>query len=114
MDDFPTARDIARLQLKYYNARDLDRFCALFHESCILVNHISGEIIANSPDSIREMYYDRFSNENLHCVVHEEMDIGNVAIDKETVSGLPSGDMEIIAIYQVNEGKINKVSFIRP
>lgn len=113
MTDLPTARDIARLQLKYYNARDLDRFCNLFHPDCILVDHLSSHIIADTPNAIRDMYEDRFSNVGLKCVVLEEMDMGNIAIDKEVVSGLPSGDMEIIAIYQVDNGKITKVSFVK-
>jgi hypothetical protein len=35
------------------------------------------------------------------------------AIDKETVSGLPSGPLQLIAIYEVQDGLIRSLRFIR-
>lgn len=113
MTNLPTARELAIKQLEYYNARDLDKFCALFHPDCVLINHATGEVILDQQDDFRAMYKDRFSNPDLHCQVVAMMDQGNVAIDQEIVTGLPDGPLHVIAIYEANDGLITKVSFIR-
>lgn len=113
MSEVKTARELARLQLKYYNARDLDNFCALFHDHCKLVDYYSGDVVCDNAEDFRAIYADRFSNLELHCEVTHEIDLNNVAIDRETVSGIPGGPMEIVAIYEVEEGLIRKVTFIR-
>jgi hypothetical protein len=41
------------------------------------------------------------------------MDGADFAIDKETVSGLPAGELNIIAIYEVREGLIRGLRFVR-
>jgi hypothetical protein len=46
-------------------------------------------------------------------VVHQRMEGADFAIDKETVSGLPTGLLHIMAIYEVREGLIRSLQFIR-
>ena len=113
MDNSLTARDLANLQLEYYNAHDLDKFCALFHPDCELVNHRTGEMILNTQDAFRDFYRDRFSNPDLHCIVTNRMDHDNIAIDQEVVSGISDDPLHIIAIYEASDGLIKRVSFIR-
>lgn len=59
------------------------------------------------------MYADRFSNRDLHAHVHATMDLGPFAIDRETITGVPGGPIEAIAIYEVRDGLIRSVRFIR-
>lgn len=71
------------------------------------------EVFADGLEAIREFYTERFSNKNLHCEVHLKMDLGDFAIDRETVYGLPGDNIEAVALYEVKHDKIVKVFFIR-
>ena len=108
-----TPREIANRQLDLYNARDLEGFCALFAENAVLTDLPSGTVLASGAAAIRAMYRDRFSNPKLHCRVHSHNDIASMAIDRETVEGLPGGPVDILAIYQVENDLIQSVWFIR-
>ena len=109
-----TPRDIADTQLVAYNARDLEAFMALFAEDAWIGDLPTGERRATGKAAITEIYRARFSdNPRLHCVVNVKMDLGAFAIDHETVTGLASGDIDAIAVYEVREGLIRSVRFIR-
>jgi hypothetical protein len=109
----PTAREIADRQLVAYNARDLDAFCALFHPDAVIENLTSGVETARGMAAIRALYAKRFSSPDLHCVVHQTMDLGPFAIDHETVQGVPEGAFDAIAIYEVRDGLIVRARMIR-
>ncbi len=66
---------------------------------------------------IQEFYATkRFNDPRLHATLDKRIVMGKVVIDYEkitnTQAGAP-GRMEVIAIYEVNEGKISKVTLIR-
>jgi hypothetical protein len=107
-------RDVANRQLDAYNARDLQTFCNLFADEAVLTDLPTGNVIAQGKQSITDLYAARFrDNPELNCAVHSRMDLANFAIDRETVTGLPNGPVDIIAIYEVREGLIQSVQFIR-
>ena len=108
-----TPRDIAQLQLIAYNNKDLDAFCALFDDQAELIDLPSSQVIAQGMDEIREMYAKRFSEPNLSCTVHAHSDIGNFAIDRETVYGIADHPVDVVAMYEVINDKIQRVFFIR-
>ncbi|WP_395377329.1 nuclear transport factor 2 family protein [Marinicella sp. W31] len=108
-----TPREIANLQLLAYNARDIDAFCALFDDQAELIDLPSSNTIATGIDEIRTFYEGRFSEPDLQCTVHAHSDIGNFAIDRETVYGLPDSPVDVVAMYEVIEDKIQRVFFIR-
>jgi hypothetical protein len=114
MSNGPTPRDIVNQQLTVYNAHDLDGYCGLFARDAIISDLVTGQTICNGIDEIRRVYANRFANNpRLHCVVHQRMEGADFAIDKETVSGLPTGLLHIMAIYEVREGLIRSLQFIR-
>ena len=108
-----TPREIANLQLIAYNNRDLDAFCELFEDSAQMIDLPSMRVIADGIDEIRSFYQKRFAVNELHCRVHSTSDIGNFAVDRETVSGIVDGPVDILAIYEVISSKIQRVHFIR-
>lgn len=110
-----TPRDIANAQLAAYNARDLAAFMALFADDAWLEDLPTGQRRATGKATITENYRKRFGdNPNLHCVVHATMDLGDFAIDHETVTGLADGsEINCLAIYEVRDGLIQSVRFIR-
>jgi hypothetical protein len=109
-----TPRDIVNQQLIIYNAHDIDGYCALFAEDAKIFDLVTGQMICDGLDAIRSVYTKRFAgNPNLHCIVHQKMESPDFAIDKEIVSGLPTGPLHIMAIYEVREGLIRSLRFIR-
>ncbi len=108
-----TPRQVAIKQLDAYNACDLEAFCALFAADAVLTDLPSGEVVATGIDAIRQMYQTRFSIPNLSCRVHSCNDIGDFAIDRETVYGLPDGPVDVVAMYEVKNNQIQRVFFIR-
>jgi len=110
-DDSPRA--LAKMQLKAYNAHDLDGYLQLFHPDAVLIDLPSGEVIAEGLEQIRSLYADRFSNEDLYCAVTNQMEIGDFAVDREVLTGLPGGNVEVLALYEVRQGRIKRIFFIR-
>jgi hypothetical protein len=110
-----TPRDIANAQLVAYNARDLAAFMALFADDAWLEDLPTGQRRATGKVAITEIYRARFGdNPRLYCVVHATMDLGDFAIDHETVTGLAGGsEINAIAIYEVRDSLIQSVRFIR-
>jgi hypothetical protein len=108
-----TPREIANQQLVAYNNHDLDAYCALFHEDATLIDLPSSNIVAEGIEQIRAMYQTRFAISELTCKVHSTSDIADFAIDRETIYGLPDGPVDIVAMYEVINGKIQRLFFIR-
>jgi len=108
-----SASQIADLQLAAYNSKDLDAYCALFHDGAVLVNLPSQEIIAEGIAAIRDMYQARFETHGLYCEVHHRTEIGNIAIDRETVHSDGNMPVDILAMYEVTDSKIARIFFIR-
>jgi hypothetical protein len=108
-----SARDVTDRQLVAYNNHDLDAFCALFAVDAVLMDLVTGDVVARGIAEIRERYRMRFAVEGLRAEVLARMDLGDVAIDRETVHGLPEGPLELIAIYEVRDALIRNVRFVR-
>lgn len=110
----PTPRDVVNRQLAVYNAHDIDGYCALFADDATISDLVTGQMVCNGIEHIRAVYAQRFAdNPGLHCIVHQRMEGPVFAIDKETVYGLPTGELHIMAIYEVREGRIRSLRFIR-
>ena len=110
-----TPRTIANAQLAAYRARDLEAFMALFAPEAFIEDLHTGQRRAVGRAAITEIYRARFrDNPDLACTIHAQMDLGDFAIDHETVSGLADGSsFSAIAIYEVRDGLIRSVRFIR-
>ena len=113
MSDSVTARAVADAQLVAYNAQDMDAYLALFHEDATLVNLPGQEVVAAGIDAIRAMYDVRFQTPGLRCEVHHRSEIGNIAIDRETVYTDGNPPVDILAMYDVTGGKIKRIFFVR-
>jgi hypothetical protein len=110
----PSPRDIVNQQLVVYNNHNIDGYCALFADNATISDLVTGQMICVGLDQIRSVYEKRFAdNPKLHCTVHQKMEGADFAIDKETVTGLASGPLHIMAIYEVREGLIQSLRFIR-
>ncbi|MDJ0975114.1 MAG: nuclear transport factor 2 family protein [Planctomycetota bacterium] len=110
-----TPAQAAQRQLDAYNARDLEAFLAVYTEDCTVRAFPSGEVLMEGRDAMRERYGALFANHpGLHCRLLTRVEHEHVAIDHEEVEGLrEDGLVYAVALYEVREGQIRNVWFIR-
>ena len=110
-NDTEAAEYIVNIQLDAYNARDIDKFVATFSEDIEIYNS-KGELTMKGHEQLRERYDVLFKNTpNLHCRIENRIKINNKIIDKENVT-MNERIVEAVAIYEVVDGIIKKVTFV--
>ena len=103
---------VVNKQLEAYNSEDLEAFTATFTNDVKLYEYPDKET-SSGINALKESYKNWFDRvENLNAKVTSRIVIGNKVIDKEEVSA--NGQVfHAIAIYEVQNGKIKKVTFIQ-
>jgi hypothetical protein len=105
---------VVQRQLDAYNARNLDALLATYAEDAEQFAH-PNQLIASGHAQMRERFALRFAEPNLHARLLNRIAMGNTVIDHELITRtFPEGPgtLEIVAIYEVQNGKISKASFI--
>ncbi|MCA3356737.1 MAG: nuclear transport factor 2 family protein [Roseomonas sp.] len=100
-------------QLEAYNARDIDAFMRWCAEDCSYYG-FPDHLLAKGATEIRERHLLRFREPNLHGRLITRLSVGNLVIDQEVVTRtFPEGpgEIDVIAIYEVEGGKISKAWF---
>tara|TARA_R110002072_G_scaffold239130_2_gene396858 strand:- start:501 stop:2189 length:1689 start_codon:yes stop_codon:yes gene_type:complete len=106
-----TPADLAQRQLNAYNFRNIDAFLEPYAEDVEVYNY-PDKLLFKGKEAMRKNYSQMFENTpNLHCELLGRIVQGNIVIDQERVQ---FGDkiVEAVAIYHVENNKINKVYFI--
>ncbi|MCG7394321.1 nuclear transport factor 2 family protein [Microvirga sp. ACRRW] len=104
---------VVERQLDAYNARDIDAFMACWAEDA-QVFAFPDTLLAEGAQSIRERHIARFQEPNLHGKLISRMAVGTMVVDQEVVTRTfpeGSGTVEVIAIYEVEDGLIRKAWF---
>jgi hypothetical protein len=114
MNQVASPREIVDRQLRAYNARDIDAYCDLYASDATIATLNCGTEHARGSDAIRAYYTDRFNNSpDLHCDVTCRIELGKYVVDRERVTGIGNGELEVIAIYEVTDSQIQSLRFIR-
>src|SRR4051812_15021929 len=109
-----TPASIVQSQLEAYNARDIEAFMATWSAEAQYFSH-PATLLAEGAAAIRERHITRFQEPNLHGELLNRVVLGSTVVDHERVTRtFPEGvgHVEVIAIYEVTEGKIAKAWFI--
>lgn len=103
---------IVQKQLDAYNARDIDAFMATYTKDITLINFPNKELL-NGQEKMRESYASYFNTTpDLNCEIKNRIVIGNKVIDEEFITA-NGQNFSAVAIYEVENGKIAKVTFIQ-
>jgi hypothetical protein len=100
-------------QLEAYNARDIDAFMEWWADDCQYYEFPT-RLLANGAAEIRERHVARFQEPNLFGQLISRIAVANVVVDQETVTRtFPEGpgEVDVLAIYEVDGGKITKAWF---
>ncbi|MGB8338381.1 MAG: nuclear transport factor 2 family protein [Burkholderiales bacterium] len=114
MNKYSSPETIIQRQLDAYNAHDLDALLATYALEAKQFEH-PGKLLANGHAQIRERMTARFQDSQLHARLIKRSVMGNVVIDQEEVTRtFPEGRgvIELVAIYEVQDGKIQTSSVI--
>jgi len=102
-------------QLEAYNNRDLEAFLSFYSDSVKIYNY-PDEFLYTGKETLRKNYGALFLNKkDLNCIIKSRVVLNNTVIDHELVlidKGQPR--FEAVAIYHINEGKIEEVRFMIP
>lgn len=110
IDDDPEI--IVQKQLDAYNSRNIDAFVATYSDDAKVFD-FPYEMRFEGSQKMREGYAGFFEKTlDLHCEIKNRMVVGNKVIDEEylTINGQ---QISVVAIYEVENGKIAKVTFLR-
>ena len=103
---------IVQKQLDAYNARNIDAFMATYSKDVKLYNY-PNELRTEGQEQMRKSYTEWFKRtQDLRAFIKNRIVIGNKVIDEEQVTA--NGKIfNAVAIYEVENGLISKVTFIQ-
>lgn len=102
---------VVQRQLNAYNARNYQAFISAYSEDVELYNY-PNQLIGKGMDALKR--YESFlaNTPNLYCEIKKRIVLGNKVIDQEHVRA-GTGTIHAVVIYEVMNGKISRVTFIR-
>jgi len=106
---------VVQRQLDAYNAHDLAALMATYADNAEQFEHPS-RLLASGVAEIRGRFLTRFEEPNLHAHLLNRIVCGNLVIDQEKVTRtFPEGPghLDLVAIYEVLDGKITRAWFMR-
>lgn len=103
---------IVQKQLDAYNSRDIDAFMATYTKDIKLYNY-PNELQTEGQEQMRKSYEQWFKQTpDLRAFIKKRMIIGNKVIDEKQVTA--NGRIfHAVAIYEIENGLISKVTFIQ-
>lgn len=109
-----TPESIVQRQLDAYNTRDVDALLATYAEDVQQFEY-PDTLLCSGPAQLRERMAVRLSDPRLHARLINRITMGQTVIDHEEVTRtFPDGvgKIELVAIYEVRDGKISTARFI--
>ena len=106
---------VVQRQLDGYNNRDMALYLSAFSPTIKIFNFQESTPVMSGLKDLEAIYKDIFDNSpNLNATIVNRMIFDNKVIDHEHVSGRKGIPFtEIIAIYEIENELIEKVTFIR-
>lgn len=107
--------DLVQIQLNAYNTRDIESFLSVYDEK-IEVYSFPDSLLYTGINEMRKRYTPFFEKASkLHCKLVNRITYGEYVMDREFVTtGIPDRDnLTAVAIYEVKNGKIKKIWFMK-
>ncbi|GAA4272170.1 amidohydrolase family protein [Aquimarina gracilis] len=107
-----TPEQIVQRQVNAYNARDINAFMATYADD-IKIYHFPDKLVLDGKEKMRQQYKSLFERvPNLYCEIKNRITLDNKVVDREHVR-INDKNSDLIAIYEINDGKISKITFIK-
>jgi hypothetical protein len=107
------AEILVQQQLNAYNQRNMEAFLEPYSDSVELYE-FPNTLYTKGKQAMRTAYSGLFENaKELHCQLVNRIIQGNTIIDQESVTGVGNAVLKAMAVYIIENGKIQKVYFIQ-
>ena len=109
-----TPESVVQRQLDAYNARDVDALMGTYADDAQQFEYPS-TLLTSGRAQLRERITARFREPNLHARLLRRVVMGQMVIDHEEVTRTfpeGTGKLELVAIYEVRDGRIATARFI--
>jgi hypothetical protein len=108
------AESVVQRQVDAYNRRDLDGFLACYADDAKLWRP-PHQLTESGIEALRHRYRERFEHApSLQATIKRRIVLERFVVDWEHVTGIPEGDRDVIATYEVIGGRIANVWFHVP
>jgi putative hydrolase of HD superfamily len=104
---------VVQAQLDAFNAKDIEALMRAYAPDAEQFT-LHGERLAKGHDELRPRYLARFTEPDLHARLLSRVVMGNIVTDLELITrNFPEGvgTLEMLCIYEVKDGRIQKASF---
>ncbi|MFL6674000.1 MAG: nuclear transport factor 2 family protein [Massilia sp.] len=111
---YPSPLEVVQAQLDAFNAKDIDALMRAYAPDAEQFT-LHGERLAHGHDELRPRYIARFSEPALHARLLSRIVMGNTVTDLEVITrNFPEGlgTLEMLCIYEVSDGRIQRASFV--
>lgn len=109
----PSPEAVVQAQLDAYNRHDLEGFLSYYADDAQLVDY-PDQVTQSGKEAMRPRYEKRFATPNLRAEIIERIVFDRFVIDHERIVAPPSTDViEAVATYEVVDGKIIRVTFLK-
>lgn len=111
-----TPEQVVQENLDFYNNRNIEGFMSSFPEDVKMYNLGQSNPSILGKEEVRKVYTKLFENSpKLHSTILKRIVIGNKVIDHESITGRNGNNevLELVLIYEVYKGKINRITVIR-
>ena len=116
MSDKPWVLELAEAQLSAYNRRDLDAFCACYHDEVVVLDE-AGEATMRGIEAFRDAYGRLFEGHELKAWICERVCLSPHVVEKERwwrrAEDGTVREGEVLVRYTEREGRIAIVEFLR-
>ncbi|KGL61719.1 nuclear transport factor 2 family protein [Polaribacter sp. Hel1_85] len=101
---------IVQKQFDTWNEKDIDNFVKTFSAD-VKVYEFQNKIYVDGQKQLHDIFSELFTRSpDLHCEISNRIIIGNIIIDKEVISDKMEDNHEAIVIYEVENGKIFRMT----
>lgn len=109
-----SAVEVVTAILAAYNARDIEAFVRWVAADIEVIEQRTGSAVMRGLDEVRRIYSTLFAaSPALHAELVSRVVMHGFIVDHERVTGRHGGDFDILITYQVRDGAICKLWFVR-
>lgn len=104
---------VVQTQLDAYNAKDIERLLEAYAPDAEQFT-LHGDRLAKGREEMRARFLQRFAEPDLYARLLSRTVVGSFVVDFESITrNFPEGlgTIEMLCIYQVRDGRIQKASF---